>query len=129
MATRIIALIVLLALLAGLQWRLWASDSSFHALWQKQARLEELKTTHESLSERNRRLLAEVDDLKTGLGALGARARLDLGMIGPDETFFQVIEDTPTDQITPMRGDAQTLPSTPSAPASVGTPPAKADSR
>lgn len=115
MATRLIALVLLLAILAGLQWRLWSSDSSVYALWDKQARLADLKASHESLAERNRRLFAEVDDLKTGLGALEARARLDLGLIGPDESFFQVIEDAPTDQITPNRGDAQTLSASPSA--------------
>ncbi|WP_407276619.1 FtsB family cell division protein [Halothiobacillus sp. DCM-1] len=131
MASRIIALLVLLGLLAGLQWRLWSSDSSFYSLWHKQAQLAELKAAHESLAERNRRLFAEVDDLKTGLGALGARARLDLGLIGPDETFFQVIEDTPSDQITPTRGDAQTLSASPSSPTvSPPSPPApKAASR
>lgn len=117
MAVRLIALILLVALLGALQWRLWSSDSSLPALQAKQARLTDLQATHESLAERNRRLFAEVDDLKTGLGALEARARVDLGLIGPDETFFQVIEDARTDQITPPRGDANTLPSAPPVPA------------
>ena len=114
MAARIIALLLLMAILAFLQMRLWSGDASLAALHAKQARLADLQATHESLAERNRRLFAEVDDLKTGLGALEARARVDLGLIGPDETFYQVIEDARTDQITPPRGDANTLPSTPS---------------
>lgn len=121
MAVRLIALVLLVALLGILQWRLWSSDSSLPALQAKQARLADLQATHESLAERNRRLFAEVDDLKTGLGALEARARLDLGLIGPDETFFQVIEDARTDQITPLRGDAHTLPSAPSVPPATGS--------
>ena len=116
MAARIIALLLLVAILAFLQMRLWSGDASLTALHEKQARLTDLQATHESLAERNRRLFAEVDDLKTGLGALEARARVDLGLIGPDETFFQVIEDARTDQITPPRGDANTLPSTPPVP-------------
>ncbi|HQT42650.1 MAG TPA: septum formation initiator family protein [Halothiobacillus sp.] len=93
--------LVLALLLAGLQWRLWYSDSSIHEVWNKQARLAGLVATQESLVERNRRLYAEVDDLKTGLGAVEARARLDLGLIGPNETFYQVIEDARPEQITP----------------------------
>jgi cell division protein FtsB len=97
---RVVALALAL-LLAGLQWRLWYSDSSLPLMWQKQARLAELVATQESLAERNRKLYAEVDDLKTGLGAVEARARLDLGLIGPNETFYQVIEDNPSSVITP----------------------------
>ena len=88
-------------LLAGLQWRLWYSDSSLPEVWHKQTRLAEMVETQDSLTERNRRLFAEVDDLKTGLGAVEARARLDLGLIGPNETFYQVIEDNPSPIITP----------------------------
>jgi len=94
--------LVLALLLAGLQWRLWYSDSSLPEVWHKQARLADLITTQESLTERNRRLYAEVDDLKTGLGAVEARARLDLGLIGPNETFYQVIDNNPAQPITPV---------------------------
>lgn len=98
---RLVILAGLLILLGGLQWRLWLGDSSLPELWQKQARLADMLQTQDSLTERNRRLLAEVDDLKTGLGTVEALARLDLGMIGPNETFYQVIEDAQTEQITP----------------------------
>ena len=37
-------------------------------------------------------LPAEVKDLKTGTVAIQERARNDLGMVGPDETFYQVID-------------------------------------
>ena len=121
MAVRIIALLLLATILAFLQMRLWSGDASLAALHEKQARLADLQATHESLAERNRRLFAEVDDLKTGLGALEARARVDLGLIGPDETFFQIIEDARTDQITPPRGDANTLPLTPPVPVAAPT--------
>jgi len=92
--------LLLALLLAGLQWRLWYSDSSLPEVWNKQARVAELVATQESLTERNRRLFAEVDDLKTGLGAVEARARLDLGLIGLNETFYQVIDDAPSHPIS-----------------------------
>ena len=44
------------------------------------------------LETRNRRLAADVLDLKEGLEAVEERARTDLGMIGRDETFYQIVE-------------------------------------
>lgn len=98
---RLSLLVGLLIILGSLQWRLWFGGSSLRELWQKQARLSDMLQTQDALTERNRRLFAEVDDLKTGLGTVEALARLDLGMIGPNETFYQVIEDAQTEQITP----------------------------
>jgi cell division protein FtsB len=42
-----------------------------------------------ALKDRNETLEAEVQDLKTRLGALEERARTDLGMIREGEVFFQ----------------------------------------
>jgi len=106
---RLSLLVGLLIILGSLQWQLWFGGSSLRELWQKQARLSDMLQTQDALTERNRRLFAEVDDLKTGLGVVEALARLDLGMIGPNETFYQVIEDAQTDQITP---NAPTAPQT-----------------
>ena len=44
------------------------------------------------LEARNLRLAAEVHDLKEGLEAVEERARSDLGMIGRNETFYQLVE-------------------------------------
>ena len=46
----------------------------------------------DQLTERNAQLQAEVDDLRTGLAAVEDRARTELGMIKPGETFIRVIE-------------------------------------
>ena len=52
--------------------------------------------------QRNSRLAAEVQDLKSGTAAIEERARSDLGMIGPNETFYQVVEPAPA--ATPSGG-------------------------
>ena len=44
------------------------------------------------LEERNKELDAEVSDLKKGIDAIEERARSELGMVGKDETFYQIIE-------------------------------------
>jgi cell division protein FtsB len=48
---------------------------------------------NEQLRERNAALDAEVVNLKQGLAAAEERARTDLGLIGPRETFYQVVPD------------------------------------
>jgi cell division protein FtsB len=45
--------------------------------------------------ERNKQLVAEVADLKAGLAAIEERARSELGMIGRNETFYQVVPNRP----------------------------------
>jgi cell division protein FtsB len=49
------------------------------------------------LKERNEQLAAEVKDLKEGLDAVEERARSDLGMVGANETFYQVVTPGPAD--------------------------------
>ena len=83
--------IILVILLALLQFRLWTGHGSLPDVW----RLQEIKRSqvqeNEDLRERNLSLAAEVQDLKQGLVAVEERARSEMGMIMPDETFFQIV--------------------------------------
>jgi cell division protein FtsB len=79
---------LLSVLLLLLQVRLWVSDDGYREV----ARLSTLITgqTAENarLTQRNQRLEAEVVELRKGESAVEERARADLGLIGPEETFY-----------------------------------------
>jgi len=82
---------VLILLLLSLQYRLWFGEPNLPDVWQVKEDIAEQKRINQELLERNRRLEAEVQDLKKGLSALEERARSEMGMIGEGETFFQVV--------------------------------------
>lgn len=84
----------LVTVLALLQYRLWVADEGMREVWHLGAAVETQRADNAVLAERNAQLKAEVADLKKGLTALEERARNDLGMIGGNETFYQVV-DTP----------------------------------
>lgn len=85
-------LLVLLMVMLGLQQRLLVAQGNLFDLGDLQTRVERERDEVDQLTERNAQLQAEVDDLRTGLAAVEDRARTELGMIKPGETFIRVIE-------------------------------------
>lgn len=83
---------ILLVLLLVLQYRLWFGDGSLAEVHRLERQVERQRVQNQGLRERNRALAAEVRDLKSGLDAVEARARSELGMVGEGETFYQVVE-------------------------------------
>jgi cell division protein FtsB len=94
--------IVLTVVLVLLQYRLWVSDQGIHELWRLRAAVEAQTAANLEQRERNRQLLAEVTDLKVGLTALEERARSDLGMVGNNETFYQIVTSAPPAPAAPV---------------------------
>ncbi|HEY5643522.1 MAG TPA: septum formation initiator family protein [Woeseiaceae bacterium] len=85
-------LLVLLGLLGlGLQAELWLSDDGYRKTLSLRAAVIEQRDLNASLRARNAALDAEVINLKEGRDAAEERARTDLGMIGKEETFYQVV--------------------------------------
>lgn len=85
-------LLVVLGLVAILlQVELWLSDGGYRKTLKLRAAVAEQKQQNELLRTRNAALDAEVINLKQGLEAAEERARTDLGMVGPGETFYQVV--------------------------------------
>ena len=83
----------LIGLLLALQWALWFGSANVPDVWRLQQQVRAQKAENKQLSERNEALIAEVVDLKDGLEAVEERARAELGMIKPGETFFRVIDE------------------------------------
>jgi cell division protein FtsB len=83
--------IFLSTLLVALQYPLWIGKGSWLRVWELDRSLTAQKEQNAKLKARNDALDAEVRDLKEGLEAVEERARLELGMIRRDETFYQVI--------------------------------------
>jgi len=94
MGDRPVVLRVLTACLAValvlLQARLWVSEDGLAEVRRLQREVALQREQNQRLAERNERLRAEVRDLKSGSAALEERARSDLGLIVPGETFFVV---------------------------------------
>lgn len=85
-------MLVILALVAtALCGELLLSDDGFRKTRALRAAVEAQRTENESLQARNAALDAEVINLKRGMAAAEERARTDLGFIGPNETFYQVV--------------------------------------
>ncbi|MEW6313255.1 MAG: cell division protein FtsB [Pseudomonadota bacterium] len=87
--------IVLLVLIALLQYPLWFGKGSWLKVWEVGQQLKTEKEHTAQLQARNAALDAEVRDLKQGYEAIEERARSELGMIKQDEVFFQVIDNKP----------------------------------
>jgi len=85
-------LVLLLALLAWLQYRLWFGNGGEREVADLQAQVQRQARDNMGLRERNAALAAEVQDLKSGEAAVEERARSELGMIKPGETFYRVVE-------------------------------------
>jgi cell division protein FtsB len=85
----------LLVALVLLQYRIWISDDGLRGVERLQRAVAAQQTLDATLTQRNSRLEAQVADLKSGTAAIDELARSDLGMIGPNETFYQVVQPAP----------------------------------
>lgn len=93
-------LIILLgAAFALLQFRLWLSEGGIREVWRLEEQMALRTEENRLLAERNAALEAEVQDLKRGLAAAEERARSELGMVLPEESFYQIMTPPRADQV------------------------------
>jgi cell division protein FtsB len=104
-------LLLLLVLLGWLQYRLWFGNGGEREVADLQAQVQRQARDNTGLRERNAALAAEVQDLKSGEAAVEERARSELGMIKPGETFYRVVD--PENAAPPPAAQAQDKDSAP----------------
>jgi cell division protein FtsB len=85
-------LAALILLLVYLQFQLWVGRGSRAEIAALRQEIAMQKQQMQEYQERNDSLHAEVKSLKEDLDAVEERARADLGMIGENELFFQILE-------------------------------------
>ena len=81
---------ILITLLVVLHAQLWLGRGSVPKVAQMTAELEAQRQKNALAQQRNERLAAEVQDLKEGLEMVEEKARLELGMVKPNEIFVQI---------------------------------------
>jgi len=84
---------ILGAFIVLIQYPLWLGKGGWLRAWEVDRQVAAQKAKNAQLERRNAALAAEVRDLKTGTEAIEERARHELGMVRPDETFYQIVED------------------------------------
>jgi len=92
--------LILFVLLIMLQFKLWLGEGGFREVARLEARVGAQREQNEMLLQRNAELQAEVEDLRERLDAVEERARNELGLIKPDEQFYQVVPPPPGQQRT-----------------------------
>lgn len=83
--------IVMLGVLAILQYRLWFESGGIKDVIRLKGSLAKTETENAGLRKRNTELLAQIKSLKGSEDAEESRARSELGMIKKGETFYQVV--------------------------------------
>ena len=89
MSSRIVPA-VLIALLLIFVGQLWLGRGSLPNVARMEAELAAQKKKNREAELANERLAAEVRDLKEGLDMVEEKARLELGMVKPNEIYVQV---------------------------------------
>ncbi|HEX8989084.1 MAG TPA: cell division protein FtsB [Rhodocyclaceae bacterium] len=82
--------LVLVVLIAVLQYPLWLGKGGWLRVWDMQRQLEAQRDVNQTLEARNAGVDAEVRDLKSGYEAIEERARYELGLVKDGEVFVQV---------------------------------------
>ena len=91
----------LVGLVIALQYALWFGKSNVVDLVRLRQTVDSLERENISLTVRNERLHADVNEIKNRMEAIEAQAREQLGLILPGETYFQIVNP-------PSQGDVPT---------------------
>lgn len=91
MAARLVSLL-LLALLGMLHAQLWLGRGSVPKVEAMREQLAAVQAQNQQAAWRNQQLANEVRDLREGLEIIEEKARMELGMVKPNEILVQIAQ-------------------------------------
>ena len=81
------------ALFLLLQYELWWGHGGLIAVHQIKQKIALQRSVNNNLEKENKKIIADVEDLKTAYEAIEERARNDLGLVKEGEVFYQTIDE------------------------------------
>ena len=81
---------ILVGLAVVIQYPLLLGKGGWLKVWESDSQLRQQREMNRQLELRNAGLEAETRNLKSGLEAVEERSRFELGMVKPDEVFYQL---------------------------------------
>lgn len=87
-----VVIALLLLIFCALQARLWHGAGSVAELRGLRELSAQQQAENDRLRERNEEMKNEVRDLASGTDAVEERARHELGLIKPGETFYRIVD-------------------------------------
>ncbi|ELR65374.1 Cell division protein DivIC (FtsB) [Photobacterium marinum] len=85
--------LALLVVLSWLQYDFWLGKNGMMDYMAVKENVAIQQQANAELLQRNQQMYAEIHDLHRGQEAVEERARNELGMIKPGETFFRIVGD------------------------------------
>jgi cell division protein FtsB len=89
MSSRVVCL-VLAGLLVLVQLQMWSGHGSIPSVAALERKLDAQRAANARAKLDNDQLTSEITDLENGLGAIEEKARMELGMVKPNEIFVQI---------------------------------------
>lgn len=85
--------LLLIAVLAWTQYSLWLGKNGIHDYVRVKDDVAAQEIINSRLKVRNEQLFAEINDLNDGQDAIEERARTELGMVKPGESFYRMVKE------------------------------------
>ncbi|MFY3772003.1 Cell division protein FtsB [Providencia manganoxydans] len=86
--------LLLIAVLAWTQYSLWLGKNGIHDYARVKDDVAAQEIINSRLKVRNEQLFAEINDLNDGQDAIEERARTELGMVKPGESFYRMVKES-----------------------------------
>ncbi len=109
MSTRLVPAL-LIALLLVVHGQLWFGRGSVGNVSDMQRKLEAQKEANLAGQQANERMASEIRDLKEGLEMVEEKARIELGMVKPNEIYVQVAAPAASAQATAQAAPSPAVP-------------------